>query len=82
MNVIDDLRKFLASKGILKTDCVVADDESLLASGVIDSLVVLELTSYIQIKYDVQIDEDDLIPENFESLLAMSSYIESKSESR
>jgi len=60
---------------------VVADDESLLASGVIDSLVVLELTTYIQLKYDFQIDEDDLIPQNFDSLMAMSSYIESKTKS-
>ena len=82
MGIIDDLRAFLINKGYVKNSHAVADDQPLLSSGLIDSLAVLELTSYIQQVYSLQIEEDDLVPENFDSLAAMKSYIDRKTAAR
>jgi acyl carrier protein len=76
--IIDDLRDFLTKNRLVRRGQAVSDDQSLLGSGIIDSLAVLEISTYITQAYDVQIDEDDLVPENFDSLAAMRSYIERK----
>ena len=78
MNIVDDLREFLITKGYLTTGGCVAENDSFLSAGLIDSLAVLELTSHLQQVYGVQIGEDDLVPQNFDSLAAMKSFIDRK----
>jgi acyl carrier protein len=63
---------------LLKREKVVGDEESLLLSGVIDSLAILELTAFIEERYSCSVKEDDLVPENFDSLAAMSAFIGKK----
>ena len=82
MSIIDELRAFLVASGYLSTGGCVAENHSLLRAGLIDSLAVVELTSHIQQVYGVQISEDDLVPENFDSLGAMKSFIDRKNGKR
>ncbi len=74
----DSLREFFISRRLLKKGRELGDKESLFTGGIIDSLGILELTAYIEARYGLKVDESDLVPENFDSLLAIKSYIESK----
>jgi acyl carrier protein len=56
----------------------VEDDRSLLEEGIIDSLKMVELLSFIEGRYGVVVDDDELIPENFETLNAMVNFLEQK----
>ncbi|MBI1929185.1 acyl carrier protein [Candidatus Poribacteria bacterium] len=56
----------------------VEDDQSLLEEGIIDSLKMVELLSFIEGRYGVFVDDDELIPENFETLNAMVNFLEQK----
>jgi len=56
----------------------VEDDQSLLEEGIIDSLKMVELLSFIEGRYGVVVDDDELIPENFETLNAMVNFLEQK----
>ena len=51
---------------------------SLLETGIIDSLGVLEIVNFIDEELDIEIDEDDLMPENFETIQAMAEFISKK----
>ncbi len=53
-------------------------DDSILELGLIDSLKMLELVNFITEKYGIEVDEDELMPENFESINAIVAFIESK----
>jgi len=53
-------------------------NDSLLELGIIDSVKMLDLVSFIEDTFKIQIDEDDLYPENFDSINAIKNYIESK----
>jgi len=59
----------------------VADDESLLERGIIDSLTMQDLLMRLEERYDVTIEDDELMPENFESLRAIASFLALKRES-
>lgn len=77
-DVISVIRQFLHGRRLLKSSAEVADGESLLETGVIDSLGVVELTAFMEERFSIRIDEDDLVPENFDSLLAMREFINRK----
>ena len=53
-------------------------DDSLLELGIIDSVKMLDLTSFLEDTFKIVIDDDDLYPENFDTIAAIEDYIQSK----
>ena len=74
----DEIRRYLlthrASKGVSN----LSDSDSLLETGVIDSLAMVDLIAHIEKTYGISIGEDDMVPENFDSIDAIVSYIEQR----
>lgn len=56
-----------------------ADDQSLMKSGMIDSLGILKLLAYLEETFGIFVSEEELAPENFETLERLCSFIHSKS---
>jgi acyl carrier protein len=56
----------------------VADDESLLATGILDSLAMLRLIEEIETTHGLRVDEDELVPENFETIRRMAEFLSRK----
>jgi acyl carrier protein len=54
------------------------DSVSLLELGIIDSTGVLELVSFLEETYKITIEDDELIPENLDTIDRMYSYINRK----
>ena len=54
------------------------EDTSFLEEGIIDSTGVLELVTFLEEQYSIQIDDDDLIPENLDSINNISAYLDKK----
>lgn len=78
MSLANDLNDFLVKRRLIKSGLAVRKDESLLETGIIDSLAILELTAYLEEKYGILVEEDDLVPENFDTLTAIECYVDSK----
>jgi acyl carrier protein len=55
-----------------------AVDENLLAQGIIDSLGILKLVGFLEERFAIQSVDDDLVPENFESLATLCAFVERK----
>ncbi len=53
-------------------------DDSLLELGIIDSVKILDLINFIEEKFGIKVEDDDLYPENFDSINAIVNYIQSK----
>ncbi len=53
-------------------------DDSLLELGIVDSVKMLDLIGFIEDTFNIKVDEEDLYPENFDSLNAIEEYIQSK----
>ena len=54
------------------------DSEDLLAGGVLDSLGVLDLVSHLERTFAVAVEDDDLLPEHFQSIASIAAFIEAK----
>ena len=70
---IRDFLKTLAAK-----DAQIEDDASLLAAKLIDSLGIAQLIVFLEDQYKVTFDNDDLTPDNLDSINAIASFLERK----
>jgi len=76
MDIRSDIKSFLmkqAPKG-----ASFSDQDNLLIKGVIDSLKMLDLISFIEKQCNIAIDEDEMMPDNFESVDAIVSFVNEK----
>lgn len=54
------------------------DSDSLLDKGIIDSTGVLELVGHIEESHKIQVEDEELVPENLDSVNNLIKYIERK----
>jgi acyl carrier protein len=60
---------------------VLGDDTSLERAHIIDSAGMLDLILFIEDKFGFQVENDDAVPDNFDSVDAIVAYIERKNGS-
>jgi len=51
---------------------------SFLEAGIIDSTGVLELVQYIEETWDLKVKDEDMVPENLDSIARLVAYIQKK----
>jgi acyl carrier protein len=59
----------------------IAAEASLLEAGIIDSTGVLELICFLESTYDIQVADEEMLPENLDSIRAITSYVSRKVKS-
>jgi acyl carrier protein len=75
----DRIRTFLAENFPLGEDpSNLPADASLLEAGIIDSTGVLELVDFIEATYGVKVEDEDLLPENLDSVQNIVEFVERK----
>lgn len=57
---------------------VPADDESLLASGIVDSTGVLELVDFLETQLGVSVADEETVPANLDSIDNVAAFVERK----
>ncbi|MHB1950478.1 MAG: acyl carrier protein [Acidiferrobacteraceae bacterium] len=58
----------------------IREDSSLLDLGVIDSTGVIELIAFLEEAFGIRVDDDEITPDNLDSLTRIERYVASKSE--
>lgn len=58
------------------------DDQSLIEAGIIDSLDILKLMAFLEEKFGIEITEQEVIPENFDTVNGIVDLIASKTNAR
>jgi acyl carrier protein len=81
MSIEKEIRKFIEENFILDENDNLSSEDSLLEKGIIDSTGVLELVAFIEETYNVKIKDEELIPENLDSIKSISRFIQERLES-
>ena len=55
-----------------------SDDASFLEEGIIDSTGVLELVLFVEDTFGIEVDDDEIVPDNFDSVVSLAAFIERK----
>lgn len=70
------LRQFIVDNFLFGQDATgLHEDTSLLEQGIIDSTGVLELVAHLENTYGLSVADEDLVPENFDSIDNLAAYI-------
>jgi acyl carrier protein len=72
------IREVLAHMGCLDSARQLGETDSLFDAGVIDSLRMMELVAQLQQRFGISVDQNDLTPENFDSIAAISRYVRAR----
>lgn len=55
-----------------------ADDASLLEQGIVDSTGVLEVVSFLEAEFGIEVGDEELLPENLDTIGRISAYVARK----
>lgn len=72
----EDIMAYLQNKSFMDSGTQLNDDDSLTMKGIIDSIGLIEFIDFICEKYSIEIPEDLLTPENFDSISGIVNTIQ------
>lgn len=55
-----------------------AEDASFLEEGIVDSTGVLELVMFVEETFNITVQDEEIVPENFDSVSQLAAYIHRK----
>jgi acyl carrier protein len=73
-----EIKTFLGKNFPLYDEAKIDQEQSLVESGVIDSLGILELVEFVELTFDFRIPEEELLPENLDSIANITRYLAGK----
>ena len=74
----EKVRAFIVENFLFGSDDGLEDGTSFLDEGIIDSTGVLELVDFLEATFSISVDDEELIPENLDSIENLVNYLERK----
>jgi acyl carrier protein len=78
MSYLETVKEFVIENFLFGDDGQLQEDTSFMESGIIDSTGILELITFLEEKYEIKIEDDELIPENLDNLQNVARFIDRK----
>ena len=78
MDTKNIVRKFVVENFLFGEDGKLQEDTSFLESGIVDSTGILELVAFLEETFRIQMEDEELIPENLDSISNVVSYLQRK----
>jgi acyl carrier protein len=79
MNTTAQVRQFVASNFYVADTDSLRDEDSLLEAGIVDSTGVLEVIAFVESQFGLTIEDEEIVPENFDSVARITGFIHRKS---
>jgi acyl carrier protein len=77
------LRRFVNENFLFQhAESPLPDDVSFRECGIIDSTGVIELVCFLEETFGIKVGEDEMYPENLDSIRALAAYVSRKADSR
>jgi acyl carrier protein len=79
MTIEEQIRQYVADNFLFSDDGYqMSDDVSFLEEGIVDSTGVLELVMFVEETYGVAVRDEEIVPENFDSVSQLAAYVRRK----
>lgn len=72
------IQAFLLEKFPLARKAGIGKDTALLEKGILDSLGILDVVSFLEAEFSLVISDEELVPENFQTLGLLSEFVAKK----
>jgi len=78
MDIKTKIRTFIVENFLFGKDEGLNDETSFLDEGIIDSTGILELVSFMEEEFHIKVEDEELIPENLDSIANVVKYLQKK----
>jgi len=72
------IRAFILDNFFVADPTALADDTSLIDEGFVDSTGVLEITAFLERELGISIADEEIVPENLDSIAAIAAFVARK----
>jgi acyl carrier protein len=73
-----EVRQFVIENFVFDTSRGFSNDDSFFETGLLDSMGVLTLVEFVREKYGIAIEDDELLPENWDSVNRISTFVRAR----
>ena len=74
-DIIAEVREFLKENFMLDDSVTIAEATSFMDNHILDSTGFIELITFIEERYGVRVEDEEMVPENFDSLRYIAAYL-------
>ena len=74
----DKIRQFIIENFLFGQDDNLKEETSFIDSGIVDSTGILELVSFLEEEFSISVEDEELIPENLDSIANVAAYLARK----
>lgn len=75
-NVAQSIRQFIATNMLFTNgELPIGDDESFIDNSIVDSTGILELTLFVEETFRIEVRDDEVLPENFDSVNRLTDFV-------
>lgn len=78
MDIKKQIRDFITTNFYVASEDALSDNASLLDAGVVDSTGVLEVIGFIEDTYEIEVADEEMIPDNLDSIAQIAAFVERK----
>ena len=75
MEALEKVRGFVTTNFYVTDQSALSDDASLLDLGIVDSTGVLELVGFLETEFGLSVGDDEIVPENLDSIRRIAAYV-------
>ena len=72
------IKEFIIDNFLFGDDGGLKDDTSFLNEGIVDSTGILELVSFLEEEFSITVEDEELLPENLDSINNVVTYLQRK----
>jgi acyl carrier protein len=78
MGVNEQVRKFITTNFYVDSADELADEDSLLDRGIVDSTGVLEVIAFLEETFGISVEDSEMLPDNLDSIARIASFVKRK----
>jgi len=75
MDYSKEVREFIVKNFLMDDAEALGDDTSFLDSGIVDSTGMLELIMFLENRYQIKIEPEEMLPENLDSIDRVAQFL-------
>lgn len=75
MDVADSVRRFIQEELMFGEASASLDHDTPLCEGIIDSIALMELVAFLEERFQIQIEDEDLTSDNFRTIGAIERMV-------
>ncbi len=79
MSIEDKVKEYILENYLFTDDMsVLGNDDSFIEKGIIDSTGILEVIFFLEETFNIAVEDDEMVPENFDSVNNIAAFVNKK----